>query len=47
VTGDNRFQVHLANDEALVQKHTEISGFEAMKVTEVFRMIDPTTVQAD
>ncbi|MGA8534128.1 MAG: DUF4242 domain-containing protein [Candidatus Tumulicola sp.] len=43
VAGDKTFCVYLAKDEALIQKHAEMSGFPATKVTEVRKMIDPTT----
>jgi hypothetical protein len=35
--------VYLANDEAVIRKHAEISGFPASKITEIRKMIDPTT----
>lgn len=37
------FCVYLAKDEAIIRKHAEISGFPATKITEVAKMIDPTT----
>ena len=41
---DNKtFCVYLASDEAIIRKHAEISGFPATKITEVKKMIDPTT----
>ena len=44
---DNKtFCVYLAKDEAIIHKHAEVSGFPATKVTEVKRMIDPTTAGA-
>lgn len=43
VAGDKTFCVYLAKDEAIIRKHAEISGFPATKITEVKRMIDPTT----
>ena len=43
VAADKTFCVYLAKDEAIIQKHAEISGFPATKVTEVRKMIDPTT----
>ena len=46
VAGDKTFCVYLAKDETIIHKHAEISGFPATKVTEVRRMIDPTTEQA-
>ena len=35
-----------SRDEGLIHKHAELSGFPASKVTEVRRMIDPTTEKA-
>ena len=46
VADNKTFCVYLAKDESLIQKHAEISGFPATKVTEVKKMIDPTTEQA-
>ena len=43
VADDKTFCVYLAKDEAIIRKHAEISGFPATKITEVKRMIDPTT----
>jgi hypothetical protein len=47
VAGDKTFCVYMAKDEAIIRKHAEISGFPATKVTEVRKMIDPTTANAD
>jgi len=46
VAADKTFCVYLAKDEAVIRKHAEISGFPATKITEVRKMIDPTTEQA-
>jgi hypothetical protein len=46
VANDKTFCVYLAKDEAVIRKHAEISGFPATKITEVRKMIDPTTEQA-
>ncbi len=43
VAGDKTFCVYLAKDEAIIHKHAEMSGFPATKVTEISKMIDPTT----
>ena len=43
VADNKTFCVYLAKDEAIIRKHAEISGFPATKITEVKRMIDPTT----
>jgi hypothetical protein len=46
VAENKTFCVYLAKDEAIIQKHAEISGFPATKITEVRKMIDPTTERA-
>jgi hypothetical protein len=46
VAADKTFCVYLAKDEAIIKKHAEISGFPATRITEVKRMIDPTTERA-
>jgi hypothetical protein len=43
VAGDKTFCIYLAESEDLIKKHSEISGFPANKITEVRKMIDPTT----
>jgi hypothetical protein len=43
VAENKTFCVYLAKDEAVIRKHAELSGFPATKITEVRRMIDPTT----
>lgn len=43
VAGNKTFCVYLAKDESLVHEHAKRSGFPANKVTEIKRMIDPTT----
>lgn len=43
VAADKTFCVYLAKDENIIRKHAEISGFPATTITEVRRMIDPTT----
>ena len=43
VAGEKTFCVYLAKDEAIIRKHSEMSGFPATKITEVRKMIDPTT----
>jgi Protein of unknown function (DUF4242) len=47
VAADKTFCVYRAADEAIIRKHAEISGFPATKITEVRKMIDPTTEQPD
>lgn len=46
VTDDKIFCVYLARDEGMIRKHAEISGFPANKITEVKKVIDPTTAAA-
>jgi len=43
VADNKTFCVYLAEDEAGIRKHAELSGFPATRITEVRRMIDPTT----
>ena len=43
VTADKTFCVYLAKDEAIILRHAELSGFPATKITEITRIIDPTT----
>ena len=46
VAADKTFCVYLARDEDLIREHAKISGFPATKITEVSKMIDPTTEKA-
>jgi len=46
VADEKTFCVYLADNEELIHKHAEISGFPATKVTEIRKIIDPTTEQA-
>jgi hypothetical protein len=46
VAGDKTFCIYLAKDEEMIRRHAEISGFPATKITEVRKMIDPTTERA-
>ncbi|CAN5279749.1 hypothetical protein BH11PSE2_BH11PSE2_13970 [soil metagenome] len=43
VTADKTFCVYLAENEAGVQRHAELSGFPANRVIQVSGVIDPTT----
>lgn len=43
VAGDKTFCIYLAKDEDIIRRHAEISGFPATKITEVRKVIDPTT----
>ena len=43
VAADKTFCIYLAEDEAAIEDHARLSGFPATRITEVVRMIDPTT----
>jgi Protein of unknown function (DUF4242) len=43
VAADKTFCVYLAKEEAIIRRHAELSGFPATKITEISKMIDPTT----
>lgn len=43
ISADKMFCVYLANDESIIRRHAELSGFPASKITEIGRVIDPTT----
>ena len=45
VVADKTFCVYLAENEALIHEHAERSGFPATVVSEVKRIIDPTTAE--
>lgn len=45
VAADRLFCVYYATDEAIIQKHAEISGFPANRITEIPKTIDPTTAK--
>ena len=47
VADNKTFCVYLAKDEGVIRKHAEVSGFPATKITEIRKMIDPTTERAD
>lgn len=46
VASDKTFCVYLAKNEDVIRKHAEISGFPATTITEIRRIIDPTTENA-
>ena len=46
VAKDKTFCIYLAEDEAAIHEHARLSGFPASRITEVVRMIDPTTAGA-
>ena len=43
VAGEKTFCIYLAKDESVIRRHAELSGFPATKITEINRVIDPTT----
>jgi Protein of unknown function (DUF4242) len=43
VTADKTFCIYLAKDEAIIQRHAELSGIPITKITEVGKIIDSTT----
>ena len=43
VAGDKTFCIYLAENEARIHEHAAKSGFPASKVTEIGKIIDPTT----
>ncbi|HET9795055.1 MAG TPA: DUF4242 domain-containing protein [Thermoanaerobaculia bacterium] len=43
VTDDKIYCVYIAPNEEMVRKHAELGGFPANRVSQVRRMIDPTT----
>ncbi|AZQ12798.1 DUF4242 domain-containing protein [Shewanella khirikhana] len=45
VTPDKVYCVYIAPDERLVREHAERGGFPVTSVSEVRRMIDPTTAE--
>ena len=46
VTDDKIYCVYIAPDEAAVREHATRGGFPANRVSEIKRMIDPTTAEA-
>jgi len=45
VTGDKVYCVYIAPDEASVREHAAQGGFPANRVSEIKRIIDPTTAE--
>jgi hypothetical protein len=46
VTDDKVYCVYIAPSEALIREHARQGGFPANRISEVRRMIDPTTANA-
>jgi len=45
VTGDKVYCVYIAPNEEMVREHAARGGFPANRVSEIRRMIDPTTAE--
>ena len=45
VAADKTFCVYLAANDEIIRKHAEISGFPATRITEITKVIDPTTAE--
>ena len=43
VAGDSTFCIYLADSEATIRQHAELSGIPVANITEVSQIIDPTT----
>lgn len=43
VAGDRTFCIYLADSEATIRQHAELSGIPVARITEVSQVIDPTT----
>ena len=46
VTADKIYCVYIAPNEAMVREHAKQGGFPANRVSEVKRMIDPTSAES-
>ncbi len=45
VAANQTFCIYLAENEEVIQRHAEISGFPANRITEIGKIIDPTTAR--
>ncbi len=45
VAANQTFCIYLADSEAVIHRHAEISGFPANRITEISKIIDPTTAR--
>lgn len=43
VAANKTFCIYMATGEDIIRRHAEMSGFPATKITEIRKMIDPTT----
>jgi cell division inhibitor SulA len=46
VTDDKIYCIYIAPDEATVREHAKQGGFPANRISQIRRMIDPTTAEA-
>ncbi len=46
VAANKTFCVYLADNEAAIREHAELSGFPATVITEISTIIDPTTASS-
>jgi len=46
VAANKTFCVYLADNEAAIREHAELSGFPATIITEISTIIDPTTASS-
>jgi hypothetical protein len=46
VTDDRIYCVYIAPDDALIRKHAKEGGFPANRISQIRRIIDPTTADA-
>ncbi len=45
VTADKLFCIYLAESPEIIQEHARLSGFPAHRVTEIGKIIDPSTAK--
>lgn len=45
VTGDKVYCIYIAPNEQMIREHAAAGGFPANRISEVKRMIDPTTAE--
>jgi hypothetical protein len=43
IAADKMFCVYLGKDEEVIRRHAELSGFPATRISEIGKVIDPTT----
>jgi len=43
VTGNKTFCVYVAENEDVIRRHAELSGFPATRITQVHSILDPTS----